>query len=302
MKFLIIQENPDNKEKSKFRECFSLQRALIRHKQKCNVWGLGHKNYLNKPNFEDYDVIINTENYDSGWVPNLANIPAYKILWAIDSHVHIGGIRYYNQVYKKGKYNLMLQATRKYVNANWFSKLVSDGFNINTLWFPNSFNEELIGKRNVKKIADIGFCGKIVNRQDYLDFLKSNFNFKQDLSVFGENMVKSINSYRMHFNKNISCDINYRNFETIGCGVPLVTSFHKDYALLGLIDSKNCITYKNKRELKRKINFYLKNPEKRIKIGKEGYNLSKKNTYYSRVNILLEYLKKIFSTNEHTIF
>ena len=37
-------------------------------------------------------------------------------------------------------------------------------------------------------------------------------------------MVKAINSYKIHFNRNHSKDINYRTFETLGCQTVLVTN------------------------------------------------------------------------------
>ena len=72
MKVLIIQENGRHKENEHFRECFCMQRSLQKLGQDVDVWGLGHNNYGEKPNFNSYDIILNFENYDvSGWVPNL---------------------------------------------------------------------------------------------------------------------------------------------------------------------------------------------------------------------------------------
>lgn len=88
MRFLIIQEAGRHPVSKHLRECMSMQRALIKHGVFCDVWGLGHDNYHDMPQFSKYDVIINLENYDSGWVPKLSqcNTPI-KLLWAIDSHV-----------------------------------------------------------------------------------------------------------------------------------------------------------------------------------------------------------------------
>jgi hypothetical protein len=77
MKILIIQENGRHLENREFRECFNLQRALLRKNIDTIVWGLGHNNF-NTPFqqiIKDIDVIILLENYESnGWLPDLSNI------------------------------------------------------------------------------------------------------------------------------------------------------------------------------------------------------------------------------------
>ena len=67
MKILIIQENGRHLENREFRECFNLQRALLRKNIDTIVWGLGHDNF-NTPFqqiIKDIDVIILLENYES---------------------------------------------------------------------------------------------------------------------------------------------------------------------------------------------------------------------------------------------
>jgi spore maturation protein CgeB len=282
MKFLIIQENGRHAKNRHFRECFSMQRSLINSKQECEVWGLGHANFDKRPDFNSYDVIINLENYDSGWVPNLAEVNKYKILWSIDSHCpwRNGMLRlqFYKETYNKGKYNLMLQATKDFVDQN-------------SVWFPNCYDHTLIYPREVKKRSDVGFCGNVANRGNYLKLLKANYDFIADIFVIGDDMVNAINSYRIHFNANVFNDINYRSFETIGCNIPLVTNYNPQYLELGFKDGENCMLYKNPFELGSKIQFLLDNPEKRQEISQKGYELSKNHTYNKRGELLLEILK-----------
>ena len=64
MKILLIQENGRHDANRNYRECFCLQRAFIFHGHECDVWGLGHTNFTNIPEYESYDWIINLENYD----------------------------------------------------------------------------------------------------------------------------------------------------------------------------------------------------------------------------------------------
>ena len=100
MNFLLIQENGRHVANRSFRECFSLQRCLEALKQNCDVWGLGHPNYEQHPDFNNYDVIINLENYDeSGWVPDLSEVSCKKYLWSIDAHVR--GIAPYKKEFRR---------------------------------------------------------------------------------------------------------------------------------------------------------------------------------------------------------
>lgn len=268
MKILIIQENGRHALNRNFRECFCVQRSLVKREIECDIWGKGHEKFYNKINFGSYDVIIDLENYDSGWVPDLSDVKAFKIVWSIDGHVK--GMGYYNSRFQRNKCQLMLQATKRLVDKN-------------SLWFPNCFDDTLVKPMDISKEYDVGFCGNILNRQEYIDVLKDNFNFKSDIFVIGNDMVKAINSYRIHFNKNISFDINYRSFETIGCGVVLATNYDDQYTNLGFVDGENCILYSNEEELVSKIKQVLNSNVIMRNIAAKGYNLSKTHTYLTRI-------------------
>ena len=74
---------------------------------------------------------------------------------------------------------------------------------------------ENLEKSCIEKIHEIGFCGNVANRQSKIDIMKANFkDFRFDEFVIGHAMVSAINSYKVHWNANISFDINYRNFDS----------------------------------------------------------------------------------------
>jgi hypothetical protein len=275
MNFLIIQENGRHKNNRNFRECFCLKRSLLKLGHECTVWGLGHDNFKDI-DLNSYEVVIDLENYDSGWVPNLSSVKSYKIIWSIDSHCR--GNDYYINRYKNNKCQLILQATKEFIRNDY------------EIWFPNCFDNTLIKPMDVLKRCDVGFCGNVVNRKNYLDFLKCNFNFIADIFVIGEDMVKAINSYKIHFNKNMANDVNYRNFETIGCKIPLITNYNSAYNDLGFKDGENCMIYNNYNELIDKINILLKNEDILKSVSEKGYELSIKHTYDERAKLLIDFL------------
>ena len=278
---LIIQENGRHKENRNFRECFALQRAIRHNGANAEVWGLNHDNYSEEPDWQSYDLIINLENYDeTGWVPSLSKVQTKKFLWSIDAHCR--GIDVYTQTANEGNYDLILEATPEFLTEN-------------SIWFPNCYEDVLIKPLDIDPIHDVGFCGNVVNRGQILQTVAQNFNFKFDNFVIGDAIVEAVNSYKIHFNANISLDINYRNFETMGCETLLLTSYNKHYEKLGLKDGENCLVYSSIEELIEKGNMALGDKELRNRIAKNGYDIVKeKHTFKQRAKTVLDILNGIY--------
>jgi glycosyltransferase involved in cell wall biosynthesis len=279
MKILIIQENGRHDKNRIFRECFCLQRGFEKLGVTSIVWGLGHDNYNQVPDFESFDLIINLENYGDGWEPNLSNIKTKKFLWSIDAHCR--GEQPFIQEFIRGNYNILLHSTKDFVDQNF------------KIWFPNAFDDTLIYPKQLEKKCDVGFCGSLLNRGQMISLLQNKYNFIHDNFVIGNDMVNAVNSYKIHWNKNLSNDINYRNFETIGCGVPLVTNYHYQYEELGFKHMENAIFYNDIDDMFSKIDLVLSDENLMKSIGENGYLLSKKHTYVKRSEQILELYSKL---------
>lgn len=277
MKFLVIQENGRHDLNRNFRECFSIQRSLNALGHYCDIFGKGHD--LVVQDFNHYDVIINLENYDQeGWLPDISKSKAKKFLWAIDAHVR--GVEVYENEFIKNKYDYILHSTFDFCQEK------------HHIWFPNAYDDTLITNLQLDKIYDVGFCGNVANRGNIIELLKSTIkNFKFDEFVIGEDMVKAINTYKIHFNKNISNDINYRSFETIGAGTLLLTNFNHQYERLGFIDFKSCVFYNSSNDLINKIDILLSNPSLIQTISNNGYELAKRHTYLERIKMLIYFIE-----------
>ena len=281
MKILIIQENGRHDANRHLRECHSMKRAFNSHNVDCDVWGLGHENYEEAPDFESYDLIINLENYDeAGWVPDLSEIRTpVKFLWVIDAHFR--GMGPYLREYVRGEYDLILQATKDFLGKN-------------SIWLPNAYDDDYVKPDGGEKLYDVGFCGNILNRGGLLNLIDAEFGVKKDIFVIGEDMVKAINSYKVHVNANISCDFNYRNLETIGCGTILAAhDSTEQYELLGFKDGENCILFKTMEEFKEKVRKVLADDSYRTKMSKEEKKLAKKHTYKVRAKTIIEEWKTL---------
>jgi len=290
---LIIQEAGRHKENKHFRECLSMERAFNITGSTATVWGLGHHNYETQPDWESFDLIINLENYDTtGWVPTLRDVQTKKFLWSIDAHVK--GIEPYRKTANEGNYDLILQATPEFCDSN-------------SVWFPNCYDDDLIHPYDYQPASQtsrsmpptrtypMGFCGNVVNRGPLLAMLVGRLKggFKHDEFVIGGSMVRAINSYRVHWNANISIDINYRNFETMGCGVALLTSNNPHYDRLGFIDRKNCFIYKNIHHMMELVDELtkkdLRDDDLIASVAKAGLkHVQKNHTYKNRARLILE--------------
>ena len=280
MKILIIQENGRHSENKIFRECFNLQRALLRKNIDTIVWGLGHDNF-NIPFqqiIKDIDVIILLENYESnGWLPDLININKLKIFWSIDSHMvlmnHITTV-------VKNKIDIVLNAIESHQNYFKTSK---------TFYFPNAYPSDLISPIDgIDKNIFLGFCGSLLNRSEILDKLENKFGLKKDIWKLGNEMVNTVNGYKIHFNKTLSNDINYRIFETMGCNTLMLTNSTENINTF-FNDMENIVIYNNEIELFEKLNILYSDNDLIKKISNSGYELVKNNhTYDNRVDVLLK--------------
>ena len=160
-------------------------------------------------------------------------------------------------------------------------------------WFPNAYPCDLIFPMDeVEKNVDLGFCGNYCNRKNWLDNISKHFPIKKDIFVIGEEMVRAVNSYKIHWNRNISNDINYRTFETLGCNTLLFTN--KTDKIDNLFDlEKDLVIYNSLEDFFEKLYFYLDNPLEMMKISQHGHKTVKsKHTYDNRSSELIEIINQ----------
>jgi len=159
-----------------------------------------------------------------------------------------------------------------------------------TYYLPNAYPDDLIDyNSNIKKTVDVGFCGNIISRQEWIDSIP---NIRKDIFVIGNDMVNTINSYKIHFNRNLADDLNYRTFETLGCKTFLLTNKTENLENLFTI-GEHLDIYNSKQELLDKVKFYLSNDELRNKISESGYNHVRKNhTFVNRAEEILKIINE----------
>lgn len=283
MKFLIMQSaghhngNDGWTRNDYLRECFAIKYAIEQNNHSADIYGLRHANFEQKINLYEYDIILCIENYEFDWIPNLSSYKGKKIYWTID--LHCQPISNYYEICKN--YDIILHSTKSLIPS--LEKILPDKHH---LWFPNGVDSRYFTNKNIDKNIDVAFVGsKNESRKSFIEQLEKDVNLKYFFAT-GEDMINLISASKIHFNKNISCDINYRTFETIGLGTCLITDYNSELLSLGFEDNVNCLMYKSYEEALFKIKNTLLN-ENWKKIAQEGIKLSINNTYIKRVEKLL---------------
>lgn len=281
MKILIIQQKGLHEKNWQFRESLNYKKAFIKLGIEAEVWGQFYDNFSIPFDFisKEYDVIFLIENYDNGWLPDISNFKGLKLFLSVDSHC----IAHHHVITCiKNKIDIVLNAIESH--SKFFNKF-------KTFYIPNAYPDDLIDfKPNINKIYDVGFCGNYVNRADWINSIP---NIKKDIFVIGEDMVNAINSYKIHFNRNMADDINSRTFETLGCKTFLLTNETENLSKLFKI-GEHLDTYTTKENLLDKIKYYLNNDDLRNKIAENGYNFAKQNhTYLNRADNIIKIINEL---------
>lgn len=133
------------------------------------------------------------------------------------------------------------------------------------------------------------------NRNKILTMLDAmNLNL-ETRKINKKNMIKAINKSKIVLtSNNYYKSLSMRYTETLACGGFLLADRPGDLELVGLKDGEHLIIYKNLKDLKRKIVYYLdpKHEEERKQIAKSGMEFVR--THHScevRVKQVIEFIK-----------
>jgi hypothetical protein len=278
MKLLILQAAGEHPENARFRECLCLQRAFQRLGAECVCGGPGFPDF---GRVNGYNAVLIAENYDrTGWVAklNLAASKPLRLFWSIDPHCVLA--RHIQQV----------ETTQPHIVLCAIDGMKSKFANAQrrVYYMPNAYPSDLIDKRAVSPMHDLGFCGSVLNREPWLRALEERHGLKRDVWKLGDAMVDALCSYRIGWNRNKANDINYRTFETMGCGTCLLTN-NTDRLLDLFTDWKHLVTYTSVDDCCEKVAWLLRNPRERQEIADAGYAEARaKHTYDNRAKWLLD--------------
>lgn len=217
-----------------------------------------------------------------------------KIIWIIDSHTS-----FMCDIVMAKSFDLIFVAQKEYVEK--FKKV-----NKNTYWLPLACDPEWHGKQNLEKIYDIAFIGQTGKgwRKKLLLNLKRDFPNSFISSADCKDIGKIYSQAKIVVNYNVNNDINMRVFEALCSGSLLMTNKIKNNGFEELFeDKKHLVVYDGTyKDLRKKIEYYLKNESEREKIAANGRKLAlEKHTYKNRVDFILEKILEIQSNKAYFI-
>ena len=288
MKFLIIQENGRHAENRHMRECFSLQHSLQNLGHEAICWGLGHNSYeKNKSMYleKEINVIFCLENYNNGWLPeDLYKSKAVKIFWSIDSHC---ALREHVQFCSTFKPHIFLTSAPGYIKDY-------KGVSEKQYWFPNAIDKRWFNKKDIPKKREMVFAASpIADRLNVSNFLRKMVGLELISNCKGEDYVNLLRSAKVSFNKSISDDINYRIFESLGCGTALITNNVPGLDQLFVLD-QDLAVYHNEKEMIGVAQWLLKDDLARKQISENGHKrVTEMHTYDNRVQYLCELISNL---------
>lgn len=184
-------------------------------------------------------------------------------------------------------YSLILHKTYISRHLNEGNKNVFYSSGIDTSFFKNL---------NIEKKYDVSFIGcpktKATGRYELIKFLKDNgvkikiFGWGWDKypefkDIYGgvldsDKMVEVVNQSKIHLNPTRNgygkcTDIKAKIFEAGACKTFVLTEYFEDYKNL-FKQGKELVMFKDKEELLKQVNYYLKHEDEREKIAENAYN------------------------------
>ncbi len=164
-------------------------------------------------------------------------------------------------------------------------------------WLPLAFDPEWHGKKFLEKIYDLAFIGQLGTgtRKRILKEILAKYPNSYIGSADCEKIGEIYSQAKIVINYSAKNDINMRIFEGLGSGSLVLTNRIIDNGFEDLFkEDQNIVTYDNLSTLFSKIDFYLKNEQKREEIAQKGYELAIKfHTYKNRLKFILEKFKEL---------
>jgi hypothetical protein len=170
-------------------------------------------------------------------------------------------------------------------------------------FLPYAFDDEFLRPMpEVSKTVDVGFCGSPYPERVSLvaALRRSGINAEFISGQYGTDLVKTINSFKIHLNYRVGWRgvLNARVFETIGCGTLLLNE-NEDFIEQLFSDSKHLVLFSSEKECIERARYYLKHKDKREEIARAGYEYGLCNhTYLVRAKGMLETVNKSAPTEK----
>lgn len=149
----------------------------------------------------------------------------------------------------------------------------------NVHWMPLACDPEIHCQPNEVRQFDVGFVGKLglqgTWRHDVLTTVLPRYRTNEYRKFYPpRDMAEVYGQSKIVFNASINGDLNMRFFEALASGALLITDRIKNGLDTLFTEGKHYVGYTTIEEAIEKIDYYLVNPEERMKIAAAGQKLA----------------------------
>jgi hypothetical protein len=228
----------------------------------------------------------------------IINIP--KVHWEVDyvlpKNSYPGTIHVQNPFYHRSKFDLMFGVTKRMVNDMKDNKTAKKIY-----WLPFSVSTDKYKNLNLERDIDVMSVFLVKNylypKRSYLQKVIKSLPFKTFTDyVIHEQYINTLNRSKIFVtSNNIYGSLNMKYTEIPACGTLLFANVPEDLNDVGFKDGENIIIYKNWKDLKSKIRYYLKNDNERQEIANNGMKLvTTKHSNEVRIKEMTEIIENEF--------
>lgn len=207
-----------------------------------------------------------------------------KVYWDFDVHTHPAATLLF--ILRMG-FDFVFFANKLYESS--FRKLCARSY-----FLPYAIDDQVHRRiPDVERTVDVGLCGSpYPSRLALIQALKdASIDARLFHGVYGEDMIRLINSFKIHLNYNPQWGrgiLNGRVWETTGCGTLLLTQ-QEDFIDLFFKDEEHLVLYRDMEDCLRKARELLGDDARREQIAQRGYEHAHRNhTYVSRAQTILQ--------------
>jgi spore maturation protein CgeB len=234
---------------------------------------------------DKYDLYLNIDDSQPYPIPHALKPTAY---WVIDTRAD-----YAWRAQKAQAFDFVFAAQK-----SGMEMLKRDGIK-NVFWLPLACDPDIHKKYILPKEYDISFVGHIFHskqRMEYLAFLKEALK-TSNIFIGQASPQESSTIYaksKLVFNISVQDDINMRLFEALSCARPLITNDLRGKGQEELFGKQPpFIIYNSKRDLLRKVKYYLNNEGQMEEIAQRGWQEAiGKHTYVHRMKDIIQTVEK----------
>lgn len=151
-----------------------------------------------------------------------------------------------------------------------------------------------------KQRIDVANKSKLYQKSRLYRILYDLFGMAEGSDYHKMDIVKKYNEYKMFISPEESIGLPSVNVvEGMACGCAFVGIDHPMYTDIGMVNKKNYIAYDGTLEdLKRKIQYYQKNPEELEEIAKNGHEFAKQR--FSEERVVSDFIKYLTNLTDES--